>query len=364
MGTTIDNLRVTGTFRHANSVSPNLARSNIAQQSEEEFAIPLETCLQNRGKGNGAGIGITTGADNFVESVEKIGSIIKTTYIIDVDGCNSGANANDVIGKADTANCTLGQITAIRNGTIFAGQMTCIETPAGGDDDIDLWDAESALLTEDTDIEDDAGAEDQLTNGGNLTAGTVVALTAYPTANRYLYLAAGTGDVNDTYTAGILKIELYGTDSTADLSVVRGTFGTNAIELQTEDLKKHGSQTRVARFTVQLPPEYVAGETVKIRVVGGMITTVADTSCTVDVNCYLNDEDNSVSSDLCTTSATTINTLLSASATTVDFTITAATLTPGAVLDVRVSIICNDAAETTAVIGAITKVALLCDTQG
>lgn len=157
-----------------------------------------------------AGTGITTGADNFASKVEKIGTLFKTTIVIDVDGLNSGANANDVIGKADTANCSLGQITAARNGTIFAGRMTCIETPAGGDDDIDLWDAESGTLTEDTDIEDDAGDEDQLTDGGDLTAGTVVSLTAYPTADRYLYLCAGTGDTNGTYTAGILVIELWG----------------------------------------------------------------------------------------------------------------------------------------------------------
>ena len=95
-----------------------------------------------------------------------------------------------------------------------------------------------------------------------------------------------------------------------------------------------------------------------------MITTIADTTCTADVQCYLNDEDNSLSADLCTTVATTINTLLSSSATTVDFTITASTLTAGDLLDVRVAVICDDGAEDTVVIGAITKVALLCDTQG
>ena len=36
----------------------------------------------------------------------------------------------------------------------------------------------------------------------------------------------------------------------------------------------------------------------------------------------------------------------------------------GDVLDVRVSVICDDGAGDTAVIGAITKLALLCDTQG
>jgi hypothetical protein len=114
---------------------------------------------------------------------------------------------------------------------------------------------------------------------------------------------------------------------------------------------------------VTLPPTYVAGQTVKIRVKGGMITTIADGSCTADVNCYLNDEDNTVSADLCTTTATSINALI-ATPTETDFTITATTLSPGDVLDVQVSVICTDTATATAVIGCISKVALLCDTQG
>ena len=157
-----------------------------------------------------AGAGITGAADSFVSCVERIGTLYKTTIVIDVEGLNSGANANDVIGDEGAANCSLGQITAARNGTIFAGKMTCLEAPTGGDDDIDLWDAESGTLTEDTDIEDDTGAEDQLVNSGDWTLDKIVHLTAYPTANRYLYLGAGTGNVNDTYTAGKFLIELWG----------------------------------------------------------------------------------------------------------------------------------------------------------
>jgi hypothetical protein len=158
-----------------------------------------------------AGAGITGGADNFASSVEKVGTLYKTTILIDVDGLNSGANANDIIGLADTANCSLGQITAARNGTIFAGTITCIEVPTNGDDDIDLWDAVESTGTEDTDIEDVLTGEHQLTDGGDwTTVGQVVPLTVYPTANEYLYLCAGTGDKNLTYTAGIFLIELWG----------------------------------------------------------------------------------------------------------------------------------------------------------
>ena len=358
----IDDLRVTGTFRHSNTISPDITRANLAQQSEEEFSIPLETFMPFQREANGAGKGITATADNYATSVEKVGGIIKTTILIEVDGLNSGGTAADLVGADGAGEAHLGQITALVNGTIFAGKITCLEAPTGGDPDIDFWYADEDSGVEDTAISLLTG-EIQCINNGDWSAGGMGVLTAFPAANKYLYLT--TGDATDaTYTAGILLIELYGTDTTVDLSIVRGTLGTNAISLQTEDLQKKDSQTRYARFSVPLPPEYVAGQTVKIRVVGGMITTIADTSCTADVQCYLNDEDNSLSADLCTTVATTINTLLSSSATTVDFTITASTLTAGDLLDVRVAVICDDGAEDTVVIGAITKVALLCDTQG
>ena len=151
--------------------------------------------------------------------------------------------------------------------------------------------------------------------------------------------------------------------ATDDLGLVGGVLGTTAASLQTEDLAQAGLTWNYARFQVTLPPTYVAGEAVKIRVVGGMITTVAITSAFADIECYENEEDNTVSADLCTTPETTINALIAAP-TTVDFTITASTLSPGSVLDVRVGTKVTDAAEVTAVIGCITKLSLLCNTQG
>lgn len=151
--------------------------------------------------------------------------------------------------------------------------------------------------------------------------------------------------------------------ATDDLGLVGGTLGTSAPSLRTEDLKTAGLTWNYARVQMTLPPEYVAGQTVKIRLTGGMVTTIADTTAFVDVECYENEEDDSVSADLCTTAETTINVLI-ATPTTVDFTITASTLSPGSVLDVRVGTKVTDAAEATPVIGCITKISLLCDTQG
>lgn len=364
MGMTTDDLRVTGTFRHSGTISPGFARTNLAQQDLEEFVIPLETCLQHQRVANGAGIGITGTADKFLTSVEKVGQIIKTTILIDVDGLNSGGTINDIVGANGAGAAYLTQITAAVNGTIYHGTVECLQVPTGGDPDIDLYAANEATGVEDTLVTD--LTETQLTDHGDWTAvGEVAAITAVPAANQYLYLATGAA-TDATYTAGILLITLWGYDATEDLAVVRGTFGTNAISLQTEDLHDKGSaQTRYARYSVILPPNYVAGQTVKIRVSAGMITTVADTTATVDVNCYSSDEDDTVSADLCTTTAASINTLLSASITTTDFVITSTSLSPGDQLDVRIAVAINDDNNgANVVIGAVTKLALLCDTQG
>ncbi len=356
-----DTLRVTGPFRHAGDFRPKIAPGQIAQRNLQEYAIDLASCLVHQRVANAAGIGITGAADNFITSVEKMGSIVKTTILIDVDGLNSGGTADDVIGADGAGVAHLGQITAAVNGTIFAGKITCLQTPAGGDPDIDLWYTDDATGVEDT-LVTAMSNQIQCIDHGDWTDGEVDGLTAFPPTTKYLYLA--TGDTTDaTYTAGILLIELWGTDATGDLAVVRGALATSAPSLQTEDLRDVGVTWRYRRYAVTLPPEYVAGETVQIRVVGGMVTTVADTTAFADVECYENEEDNSVSADLCTTVETTINALI-ATPTTADFTITATTLSPGSVLDVRVGVEVTDAATGAEVIGCITKISLLCDTQG
>ena len=154
-----------------------------------------------------AGVGITGAADNFASKVEKIGTLFKTTIVIDIDGLNCGGTAGDIIGDDGTGVAHLGQITAARSGTIFAGTVTCIEAPTGGDPDIDLWSA-----VEDTGVEDTAISaldETQLCNSGDLAAGSVIPLTAYPAADEYLYLVCGVS-TDATYTAGIVCIELWG----------------------------------------------------------------------------------------------------------------------------------------------------------
>lgn len=154
-----------------------------------------------------AGTGITGAAASYTAGVEKVGTYFKTTIVIDLAGLR-GTAANDIIGDDGTANaCHIGQITAARNGTIFAGKIECLETPAGSDPDIDLYSATEATGVEDQAIT--ALTETQLINSGSHAANAFKSLTAFPAADEYLYLVAGTG-VDADYTAGILVITLWG----------------------------------------------------------------------------------------------------------------------------------------------------------
>lgn len=154
---------------------------------------------------------------------------------------------------------------------------------------------------------------------------------------------------------------LPGTAAADDLALVGGTFGTAPPMVQAGDLKAAGATDRYARFQVILPECYVAGETVNLILSAGMKTTVADVSCTVDVEAYLLDKVSGISADLCATAAQSINSLTFADK---SFTITPTTLEPGDVLDVRVKISCNDAATATAVTPTIAGLDLACDIKG
>ena len=145
------------------------------------------------------------------------------------------------------------------------------------------------------------------------------------------------------------------------LALIGTTFGSTAPRITAGDCKALGATTRYARFMVELPECYEAGETVTLSLSAGVVTTVASVSCTVDVECYKIDKIGGIGSDLCTTSATTINSLVFAAK---SFTITSSGLVAGDVLDIRLTIAVNDAATATAVTPTIAAVDLLCDIKG
>mgnify|MGYP004454857695 FL=1 len=154
-----------------------------------------------------AGTGITTGTGTvYAASVIKTGGIFHTTILIDLTGLAS-SGSGDIIGKDSTANSHIGQITAAVNGTVLGGKLTCLEAPAGGDPDINLWYADEATGTEDAAV---TGLTNQvqICNSGDLALNSVVSL-ATVAADKYLYMATGAA-TNADYTAGKLLIEFWG----------------------------------------------------------------------------------------------------------------------------------------------------------
>lgn len=158
-----------------------------------------------------------------------------------------------------------------------------------------------------------------------------------------------------------LATNLPGTASSDDLALNSGTFGTTGPTIRTDDVK-NTTTTRYARLQIRLPAEYDSAGTVQIRVSGGMVTTVASSSATVDIEAYkLNKTVAALSSDLVSTSAQSINSLTFADK---DFTVTSSGLVSGDILDVRLTIAVSDTATVTAVIGAIGSLELLCEVRG
>src|SRR3990167_6634403 len=105
----------------------------------------------------------------------------------------------------------MGQVTAAIHGTCQFIEVTCLETPAGGDPDIDFYSATESTGTENELVTD-------LTETLLLARGASWAIddrksvvTALPAADQYLYLAVGSaGGAPGTYTAGKFRVRFVG----------------------------------------------------------------------------------------------------------------------------------------------------------
>ena len=155
-----------------------------------------------------AGTGITTGTGTvYAASVIKTGGIFHTKILIDLTGLAS-SGSGDIIGKDSTANSHIGQITATVNGTVLGGKLTCLEAPAGGDPDINLWYADEATGAEDAAITSLTN-QVQMCDSGDLALNSVISIPTPPAADKYIYMVTGAA-TNADYTAGKLLIEFFG----------------------------------------------------------------------------------------------------------------------------------------------------------
>ena len=200
------NTTFTGPVRSLNgfeTVSKNATTGAITITSGNKMAVEAI-----------AGAGIEGTAETYITQVERFKSdtdtnvnLVKTTIMIDLTGLRSTA-AGDIIGKNGAGIAYIAQVTTANQGVVFGVSMSCYETPAGGDPDINLHSADEGTGVEDTAIGD--LTETLIINGGDAAAGTRTAGGTIA-ADQYLYLTAG-ATTDATYTAGRLVIEILGYD--------------------------------------------------------------------------------------------------------------------------------------------------------
>src|SRR3990167_9590519 len=141
----------------------------------------------------------------------KVGTTFVNEFIFDLTNLVNSTTTDDIIGETATANCNFGRITAAVHGTIFTMEITCLETPAGGDPDIDFYSATEATGTENA-LVTDLTETLLLARGASWAINDKLSVvTALPAADQYLYLAVGSaGGAPGTYTAGKFRVKFYG----------------------------------------------------------------------------------------------------------------------------------------------------------
>jgi hypothetical protein len=146
--------------------------------------------------------------EDYTVTTARKGDIIETTIYIDLTGVSSTTTDQDIIGAAGA--CHIGQVTTAVTGNVFAGEVHCVEVPAGGQTDINLSSSSVATGAFDADATGLTDAEAIMTAGGAHAVGTVKPFTVIPTDDYYLYLSAGAAGTAAAYTAGKLVIKMLG----------------------------------------------------------------------------------------------------------------------------------------------------------
>lgn len=151
-----------------------------------------------------------------------------------------------------------------------------------------------------------------------------------------------------------------GTAAADDLALITGTPGTDTPMLSAGDVKATSSARKVA-FELPVPGNYEDGQTFQVSIRAAMETTVADGSCTVDLQAWLDDGSGAAGNDLVTTDAQSMNSLTPAD---YDFAIDATAIDPGDKLNCVLTITYVDSATATAVTPVVYSITRQCDTRG
>lgn len=144
--------------------------------------------------------------------------------------------------------------------------------------------------------------------------------------------------------------------------ITYGTHGT-ASPLVVGEAASGNSKTDKARFLFPLPPEYVSGETVTVRVRCKEAVGVATVSTSIDCEAYESNKDGvpgGSPTDLCETAAQDVTNAYGNK----DFVITPTDLVAGDMLDIELTGVTNDTGGTVGTVLTISSVELLLDIKG
>ena len=145
-------------------------------------------------------------------SRSKVGNDIITTILVDLTGLAGNNDEGDVIGLAAGGAAYIGKYVQSETGIIYKVEMTCLEVPTSGANnlnDIDLRSNSSATAAA---TADGNAYTALIAAGAAWTLGeTAQQLVTMPAANDYLYLIErdASGGAN-TFTAGKYMVKLYG----------------------------------------------------------------------------------------------------------------------------------------------------------
>ncbi len=206
-------------------------------------------------------------------------------------------------------------------------------------------------------------------NDGNIRAHNITALgtidapalnisgSAFARANLAAETTTYTLPPSSAKTWDALQTNIPGTAANDDLALITGTFLTSAATFRTSDAKAAVVSQKLGIF-FSVPPEYVAGAALALRLNAGMVTTVSDGTATIDAEVV---RAIAPTVDICATTLTTINSLTAANK---DFTLTPTNVVPGDLLYIVVTIAITDAATVTAVIGQLNRIQILASVKG